>query len=126
MASPPQIILVNDDQALRRSLQLLLRGHGYRVRAYADARSLVDDPEALSALLLVADYRMPQSNGFDVLRALRKEGWAGSAVLITGFGSPQLIEDAKSEGFDAILDKPVRPNLLLGAAHDATVRARAS
>lgn len=122
----PQILIVDDDQGVRRSLQLLLRGHGYRVRAYADSRALAKDPEARFASLLVADYCMPESDGFEVIRGLRETGWKGTALLITGFGSTQLVESALLEGFDAVLDKPVRPNLLLNAAGHAIGHSAAS
>ena len=46
MSNRPDVIIVDDDQGVRRSLQLLLRGHGYRVKAYADPTSVASDPEA--------------------------------------------------------------------------------
>lgn len=120
MPHRPEVIVVDDDPGVRRSLQLLLRGHGYRVKAYSDSASLTNDPDANSAALLVADYQMPIANGFEVLRNLRDRGWAGAAVLITGFGTQQLAADAASEGFAAVFEKTVRANLLLGAARAAT------
>lgn len=120
MPQRPEVIVVDDDQGVRRSLQLLLRGHGYRVRAYADPKSVDRDPDAGSAALLVADYRMPGADGFDVLRGLRARGWMGDAVLMTGFSTQQLATAAIAEGFAAVFDKPVRSNLLLGAARAAT------
>jgi len=123
MSTQPQIVVVDDDQGVRRSLQLFLRGHGYRVRSYADARSLLTDPDARCAALLVADYRMPGSDGFEICRALRDTGWNGAAVLITGFGDSEIRASAQSDGFVAVLDKPVRPSLLLRVARDAVTRA---
>ena len=125
MMSAAQIILIDDDQAVRRSLQLLLRGHGYRVKAYADGAAVTSDPEASDATLLVTDYRLPRENGFDVLRHMRARGWQGLALLITGYGSASLRSDASAAGFEAVLDKPVRPNLLLGAVRNAVEREAA-
>ncbi len=123
LPTTPQIIVVDDDQAVRRSLQLLLRGHGYRVKAYADAAAVSNDPDAPAAALLVTDYRMPNEDGFGLLRAMRGRGWLGSALLITGYGTDGLRSDASAAGFAAVLDKPIRPNLLLGAARAAVQRA---
>lgn len=120
--TPPQVIVVDDDQAVRRSLQLLLRGHGYRVKAYADAGAVANDPEAAQAALLVTDYRLPTEDGFEVLRGMRERGWQGSALLITGFNTAALRADASAAGFESVLDKPIRPNLLLGAARAAVER----
>lgn len=68
MSARPEILVVDDDQAVRRSMQLLLRGHGYSVKAYADTQSISNDPTASTATLLVADYRLPSGTGFEVLR----------------------------------------------------------
>jgi len=116
----PEILVVDDDPGLRRSLQLFLRGHGYRVKAYSDVQSIIRDPEASRAVLLVVDYRLAGATGFEVLEMLRSAGFAGSAVLITGFGSKDLTERAEAFGFDLVLDKPVRPNQLLAISRAAT------
>lgn len=119
MPHNPQVIIVDDDDGVRRSLQLLLRGHGYRVKAYPDPSSVATDPEARSAALLVADYQMPGADGIAVLRDLRRQGWHGAAVLITGYGTPKLATDAAAAGFAAVFDKPVRSNLLMNAVRAA-------
>lgn len=116
----PEILIVDDDQAVRRSLYLFLRGHGYRVKAYPDLRSAVNDPEALGASLLLADYRLVGADGFDVLRRLRGVGFAGSAVLVTAFVTDDLTRKAEAEGFDLVLDKPVRRHQLLSLSKAAT------
>lgn len=120
MRTVPEVLLVEDDQAVRRSLQLLLRGHGYRVKAYPSSQAVSDDPDAVGAALLLADYRLPGANGFDVLRRLREAGFGGSAILMTGFGSEALSRQAEALGFDLVLDKPIRPNQLLTIARAAT------
>lgn len=120
MSDRPEIIVVDDDPAARRSLQLLLRGHGYRVRAYPDSVSVGRDPAAPGAALLLSDFRLPVGNGFDVLRHLRSAGFVGSAILMTGYGSVDLTRQAEASGYDAVLDKPVRPNRLLSIARAAT------
>jgi FixJ family two-component response regulator len=119
MSGSPQILVVDDDQGVRRSLTLLLRGHGYRTKAYADGAALAGDPEAAGASLLLADYRMPAGDGFDLLEILRGRGWNGAAVMITGHGSEWLRADAARAGFDGVIEKPLRPNLLLAAARRA-------
>jgi FixJ family two-component response regulator len=119
MTDTPEILVVDDDQGIRRSLTLLLRGHGYRTKAYADGGALANDPAAAGAALLLTDYRMPTGDGFDLLQIMRGRGWLGKAVLITGYGSDTLRGDAVRAGFADVLDKPLRPNLLLDAARRA-------
>jgi len=108
-------ILVEDDEAVRRSLQLVLHARGYDVRSFASAAPLLDDAPIDAIDLLVTDYRLPDGDGLGVLRAMRRAGWHGRAVLITAFPSPALADSARACGFDAILEKPLRPNELIGA-----------
>ncbi|MEI9928825.1 MAG: response regulator [Sphingomonas sp.] len=110
----PRLLLIEDDDTVRRSLQMLLQGQGFDVRSFASAApALRDTPE--SARVLVADYRLPDGDGLVVVRRLRERGWAGRAILITGHGSPALTEAAHAAGFDVILDKPLRQHELLSA-----------
>lgn len=108
-------VLVEDDDAVRRSLQLVLHAQGYEVRSYATATPFLIDPRPEDADLLVTDYRLPDGDGLGVLRAMLRSGWNGRSVLITAYPSPTLIDSARACGFDAILEKPLRPNELLGA-----------
>ena len=61
-SAPPRILLVEDDDAVRRSLQLLLVAQGYDVRAYRSGKGLAEDPEALKAACLLADLITPLSS----------------------------------------------------------------
>lgn len=111
----PRLLLVEDDPAVRRSLQLLLSGRGYEVRAYASSLDLLADETAVSARGLIADFRMPDADGLTVLRNLRDRGWSGSAVLITGFPGEALTEQAIAAGFNCVLPKPLVNSALIDA-----------
>lgn len=111
----PLLLLVEDDDALRRALQLMLFNQGYQVRAYPSAAHALADPSAADANVLVADYRLPDSDGIALLGALRSRDWRGRAVLVTGFPSPTLTASANSAGYAAILEKPVPHHRLLAA-----------
>lgn len=108
-------VVVEDDEAVRRSLQLLLHWRGYEVRAFGTAQAKVDDDDLSSVKLLVADYLLPDGDGIGVLRALQRRGWTGRAVLVTGHPSAGLKDAALASGFDAVLEKPIRQYELLGA-----------
>lgn len=108
-------VIVEDDEAVRRSLQLLLHGRGYDVRAFGTAQAKIADSDLSSVDLLVADYMLPDGDGIGVLRALQRRGWSGRAVLVTGHSSAGLKDAAFACGFDAVLEKPLRRHELLGA-----------
>lgn len=108
----PRVLLVEDDPAVRRALQLLLIGEGYDVRAYRSAIGLADDPEALRAACLVADLMMPEKDALQLLQDLRTAGWTGPAILISGHLNEARVAKAHSEGFQVALPKPIGENML--------------
>ncbi|MGN6820632.1 MAG: response regulator [Sphingomonas sp.] len=110
-----QVVIVEDDDALRRSLQLLLTGLGYEVLAFSRPKAAMASPAAAGASRLVIDYILPQSDGIETLRILRARGWQGRAVLITALHSPQLRRFALNAGFAAVLAKPFRSEELIRA-----------
>ena len=102
-----RVLLVEDDAAVRRSLQLLLMGQGYDVRAYPSAAGLAQDPEALRADCLVADLMIPDGNAVTLLSDLRGSGWKGKAVLISGHLTNEWAERALAHGYAAAFAKPI-------------------
>lgn len=108
----PLVLLVEDDDAVRRSLQLLLSGHGYDVRAYASGAGLEHDPEALRAECLVADLVIPDGNAVTLITALREAGWKGPAILISGHLTNEWAERALAQGYSAAFAKPIGETVL--------------
>jgi FixJ family two-component response regulator len=111
----PCVLLLEDDAGVRRSLHLLLRANGFDVRSHESAVTLLADPATAEAHVLVADYRLRDGNGVDVLRSLQTSGWKGPAVLITGALTPELYQEAVAAGYVAVFDKPVVPHELIHA-----------
>lgn len=111
-AARPRILLVEDDPAVRRSLQLMLHGKGYDVRSYASGVALLADPTVTDAACFVTDYRLPDLDGFELLRAMREGGWSGPSVLVTAFNSELLSERAEAAGFSAVVEKPLHERSL--------------
>ena len=109
------ILLLEDDEGVRRSLHLMLRAHGFEVSSYAAAASLLTDAAIGVASLLVADHRLADRDGIKVLLELREIGWQGRAIMITASPSPALREAAIAAGFHAVLEKPLRPQELIRA-----------
>lgn len=108
----PVMLLVEDEPAVRRSLQLILQGNGFDVHSYGSGAALLADPSARYARGIVADYRLPDSDGLTILRGLKAAGFDGHAILITAFGSAQLSAQAEAAGFDRVLEKPLADRLL--------------
>lgn len=118
----PSVMLVEDDDAIRRSFQLLLRSRGYDVRAYASPAYAIADKPNRSAACLIADLVMPGVDGLMLLDRLRADGWSGPAILISGYLTREREKQARQAGFDVVLEKPVADSRLVNALVDLLPR----
>lgn len=113
-ASSNAAIVVEDDDAVRRSLQLLLHWRGFDVRCYPDVAHVLASDNLTTASTLIADYMLPDGDGIGMIAVMKQRGWRGRAFLITGHPSPPLKRAALRSGYDAVLEKPLRQHELLG------------
>lgn len=123
----PLIQIVDDDQAVREALALLIGTVGLRVATWAhpDAFLAGFDREAIGAIVL--DMRMPGLSGLAVLERLRGEGVDQPVVMLTGHGTVEMCRRAFKQGAAEFLEKPVDEDLLLDTLHQAVrqhVRSR--
>lgn len=107
-----RVLLVEDDDAVRRSLQLLLSAHGYEVRAYPTGAGLARDSEALRTDAMIADLVIPDGNAVTLLTELREAGWEGPAILISGHLTNEWAERALAHGYCAAFAKPIGDSVL--------------
>jgi FixJ family two-component response regulator len=111
--SRPTVIVVEDDTSVRRALQLLLHWRGFDVRTYDCVARALGSDRLNDAQMVVADYRLPDGNGLGFLHAMKRRGWSGRAVLITGYPDAALKDAAIAEGYQAVLEKPLRQHELV-------------
>lgn len=106
-----RVLIIEDDQAARESLQGLLTSWGLDVRSagsYVQASACLDQDTIIPALI-ICDYRLPQTSGVDTIAALRARlGVEVRAILISGDTAPESVERMQASGLP-ILYKPVRP-----------------
>lgn len=107
------VLLVDDDQAVRRSIKLLLRARGFNVRDFESAADLLADQMSGSCQCLITDYLMPSMDGLVLLERLRARGWTGCAALITGCYQNDLERRALAAGFLAVVEKPLTDEKLV-------------
>lgn len=118
----PLIHLVDDDEAVRDSLALLIGTVGLRVQAWAEPQAFLAgfDRESIGAIVL--DVRMPGLGGLQVLEQLQASGADQPVIMLTGHGTVALCRRAFKSGAAEFLEKPVDDQQLLDALQ-AAVRA---
>ena len=105
------ILIADDDTDLQEAMVAALSAARYRVEGFCDGDALFAALEQARRTntppaLIVSDVCMPRASGLQVLRTLRSWGWQLPMLLITGFGTEELVTDAISLGATAVLRKP--------------------
>ena len=123
----PLIHLIDDDEAVRASLALLIGTVGLRVQTWADPQDFMERFPRQGIGAIVLDVRMPGTNGLSVLDALIAQGVDQPVVMLTGHGTVELCRRAFKSGATEFLEKPVNDELLLETLQNAVrqhVRSR--
>jgi FixJ family two-component response regulator len=115
----PLIQLVDDDEAVRSSLALLIGTVGLRVAAWRDPQEFLAGFERESVGAIVLDVRMPGASGLSVLDTLRAQGADQPVIMLTGHGTVEMCRRAFKAGAAEFLEKPVDADELLDALHKA-------
>lgn len=102
----PVVLVVEDEVDLVTTYERLLRRQGCSVTA---VRSVGDGLTALTSgrfALVIADLRLPDGNGLDIVRFARGRSNGPPVIVVTGFGSAQSRREALEAGASAYLAKP--------------------
>ena len=100
------ILIIDDELEVRESLRQLLQLEGYEVRGAATAAEGMKELEEHIVDLALVDISLPDQNGLEVLKAIRREGLATSVVMITAYDSSRMAFQASKEGADSYITKP--------------------
>ena len=107
------VAVVDDDDAVRDSLQFLLETAGFSVAAYGSAAQFLHEAIPGQLKCLVLDQHMPDMTGLQLVTRLRSDGVTLPIALITGSPSADLIRLARELGVARVLEKPLDDEVLL-------------
>lgn len=113
------VALIEDDEAVLRSLTLLLQGNGLAVRAYASALDFLADEEGWPPKCVVSDIRMPGMSGLELLRELKAGDVPVPIILITGHGDIAMAVQAIKQGAFDFIEKPFDDERLTASIAEA-------
>ncbi|MEW5891022.1 MAG: response regulator [Pseudomonadota bacterium] len=118
------IYIVDDDEALRRSLVFLLESVGWRVEVHASAEDFLAACRAGLPGCLVLDIRMPSMSGLELQRVMKERGIDLPVVFITGHGDVSMAVQAMKQGASDFVEKPFKDQVLLDAVAHAVRQSR--
>jgi DNA-binding NtrC family response regulator len=106
--SPIQVLVVDDEPLIRWSVAETLADLGMKVQQAVDAASALHAIEATVVPLnvIVLDLRLPDMDDLTLLSAIRKRLPKTPVILMTAFGTPEVVADARDLGVVDILSKP--------------------
>ena len=117
-------MVVDDDDAVRDSVGILLETHGLHVRDFASGAEFLESDVHNVMCCLVIDYHMPGMTGIEVVQELQRLGRSFPTILITGLSDETIIQNALSAGIMAILEKPPPDDVLMDTVLVAVNAAR--
>jgi FixJ family two-component response regulator len=121
---PPTVYVVDDDPAVLKSLERLLRAAGFRPETFGAAQEFITQHQAEMPGCLVLDVTMPGFTGLELQQWLARAQDPLPIIFITGYGDVPTSVRAMKAGAVDFLTKPVDEQALLKAIEDALRRGR--
>ena len=118
--------VIDDDQAVRESIEFLLRSARLTVKTYETASAFLAVAPTIGSGCVITDVRMPGMSGIDLLRRLKEMGIGLPVIVITGHGDVPLAVEAMKFGAVDFLEKPFDDDVLLASVRSALDRSHAS
>ena len=119
--------VIDDDQAMRESLDFLLGVQGFSVALYSSAAEFLAALPGLPAEdCILSDISMPGMSGIELLRRLKERGSRLPIILMTGHADVPMAVEAMKAGVSDFIEKPFAQEVLLDAVNTALSRGAAS
>ena len=107
------ILVVDDEPSIRSLLSRFLSKSGFTVLESADGRDALEKLRQSKVDLLISDIVMPERDGLEVLRSLRKDFAGLKVIVMSGAFDGRFLRTAEMLGAHATLQKPLKMNLVL-------------
>src|SRR5512139_371341 len=121
MTTKGNVYVIDDDEAMRDSLNFLLDSSGFGVRLFETAQSFLDVLPRLEFGCVVSDVRMPGIDGIELLKRMKAQQSPFPILIMTGHGDVPLAVEAMKLGAVDFLEKPFEDDRLT-AMIDSAIR----
>lgn len=122
MAPYPVVHIIDDDDAVRDSLAILLETRGIAVATYATAQAFLEHAEDGIEGCVITDVQMPEMNGLQLLRAFKARNVDVPVLVVTARSGRLLAEQAMAQGARALIEKPFEPDAFVEIVRDTLAK----
>jgi two-component system response regulator AtoC len=119
-----RVLIVDDDESLRESLELVLAAEGFEVLGAPDGPAALERIEASTFDVILCDVRMPGMDGMELLPQLVRRLPGSTVIMMSAYGSDDLAIEAMNRGAYDYLTKPFRPAEVVLTIRKARERER--
>ena len=112
---PLTVLVVDDDESVRKAMKRLLMSNGYPVIAYGSAEEVLESDVIWERVCLLLDVRLPVLSGFDLYSRLASTGVNCPVIFMTSHEDAHWMNLSREAGAFALLQKPFDEKALLGA-----------
>jgi two-component system, LuxR family, response regulator FixJ len=123
MSSKAKVYVIDDDEAMRDSLDFLLTSAGFNVSLFETALDFLDALHGLEFGCVISDVRMPGLDGIELLKRIKAANSPFPIVIMTGHGDVPLAVEAMKLGAADFLEKPFEDDRLIGMIEAAIRQA---
>lgn len=116
------IYLVDDDDAVRRSVGFMLKTSGYSVESFVNGAEFLKEVRSLEPGCVLLDIQMPEVDGLGVQTELRERGVAFPVIVMTGHGDVEVAVRAMKSGAVDFIEKPFAKETMVEAIGEAFAR----
>ena len=118
------VLIVDDEEAMRHLLSVVLRDHGYEVRAVSNGEEALRELAARDYDLVLSDVRMPRMDGLQLLAAIQREHPDLTVIVMSAYGTHDTAVEAMKAGAYDYVSKPFRPDEVLLVLQKAEEREK--
>jgi two-component system response regulator AtoC len=119
-----RVLVVDDEENLRHMLTVLLQREGYEVSAVANGAAALAEIQARTYDLVLADVRMPQMGGLELLEELRRRHIPATVIMMSAYGNVETALEAMKRGAYDYISKPFKPDEVVLVLRKAEERER--
>jgi two-component system response regulator FixJ len=114
-----EIIIVDDDPAVRDALSMVFSLEGYHVTSFSDGQSLLNAARSRTPACILLDVHMPGRSGLDILKELNAQDYDAPIFIISGQGDIPMAVDAIKNGALDFIEKPFDAVTVVSLVRDA-------